>query len=370
MAGILDWYSNPANQGLLNLSAGLLQAGGPSRTPVGFGQALGQGLMQGAQGLQNAQQMQMQQQRNQLQEQMIQAQLAEMKRKSSAPINMGPGSVLLDPNTKEPLFQAPFAPRPEAQPMGPQSPLGKMAADLKSGLITQEQFDEQFKRMTAPPVPLVQMPGQQQETAFQKRVGTEMGEQYSTLLKADMNAPATIGKYQRLGSLLGQVQTGKFKGATTDIKAAAKSLGIDLSALGVADDVAPAQAARALSNQIALELRNPAGGAGMPGALSDKDREFLIQSIPGLENDPSAVGKMIDYRVKLAQREQEVARKARAYRKKNGKFDEGFYDELQEWSAKNPLFPEIKNEAPKPVAETLTPEEAKELEQLRLRFKK
>jgi hypothetical protein len=143
-----------------------------------------------------------------------------------------------------------------------------------------------------------------------------------------------------LGSLLGQVSTGKFKGATTDIKAAAKSLGIDLNAIGVADDVAPAQAARALSNQMALELRNPAGGAGMPGALSDKDREFLLQSIPGLENDPSAIGKMIEYRVKLEQRSQKVARMARDYRKKNGRFDDGFFDELQEWSEKNPLFPQ------------------------------
>jgi hypothetical protein len=62
MAGILDWFSNPANQGLLNLSAGLMQAGGPSRMPVSFGQALGQGFQQGAQGLQQAQQAQMQQQ--------------------------------------------------------------------------------------------------------------------------------------------------------------------------------------------------------------------------------------------------------------------------------------------------------------------
>jgi hypothetical protein len=191
------------------------------------------------------------------------------------------------------------------------------------------------------PTPLVKNDiNLREETEFGKKVGAEMGEQYAGLLKADMNAPTTIAKYHRLGSLLGQVSTGKFKGATTDIKAAAKSLGIDLNAIGVADDVAPAQAARALSNQMALELRNPAGGAGMPGALSDKDREFLLQSIPGLENDPSAIGKMIEYRVKLEQRSQKVARMARDYRKKNGRFDDGFFDELQEWSEKNPLFPQ------------------------------
>jgi hypothetical protein len=140
--------------------------------------------------------------------------------------------------------------------------------------------------------------------------------------------------------------------------------------MGIADDVAPAQAARSLTNQLALEMRNPAGGAGMPGALSDKDREFLMQSIPGLENDPAAIGTMIDYRVRLAKREQQVAKMARAYRKKNGKFDEGFFDELQEWSEKNPLFSEARN-TPKPAPKAgLSAEEQKELEALRQRFQK
>jgi hypothetical protein len=364
VAGILDWFGDPANQGLLNLSAGLLQASGPSLKPVSFGQALGQGMQQGMQGFQQAQQMNQQQQ-------LFDLQKAEAARRASMPMSGGPGTAFIRPGETEPFYTVPFAPRPEAAAPGPESPLGKLSFDLKQGLITKEQFDEQFKKLTAPPTPLVTIGGEQQESAFQKRLGQEMGDQYANLLKADMNAPATIGKYERLSGLLSSVNTGKFKGATTDLKAAAKSLGIDLNALGVTDDVAPAQAARALSNQIALELRNPAGGAGMPGALSDKDREFLIASIPGLENDPQAIGKMIEYRVKLARREQEVAKKARAYRKKNGRFDESFYDELQEWSDKNPLFPNAQP-APKPAvpAGALTPEETAELEELRKRFKK
>jgi hypothetical protein len=51
--------------------------------------------------------------------------------------------------------------------------------------------------------------------------------------------------------------------------------------------------------------------------------------------------------VELAKREQQVAKMARAYRKKNnGTFDEGFYDELAEWSAKNPLFKDSPKAAP------------------------
>ena len=178
----------------------------------------------------------------------------------------------------------------------------------------------------------------QAEQKFSEAQAAEMSKQYSDLLRADFNAPATIAKYQRLGSLLSQSGPGKFKATTTGIKSAAKGLGIDLAALGVTDDLAPAQAAIALTNQLALELRNPAGGAGMPGAMSDKDREFLMQSVPGLENDPAAIPLMIEYRVKVAQREQDVARMARAYKKRTGRFDEGFYNELAEWSARNPLF--------------------------------
>ena len=352
------YLDDPRTHGILNLAAGLLQAGGPSRTPVGFGQALGMGMQQGLSGYQQAQQAQMM---NEFRRRQLQMQEEEAKRKATAPINMSPGGVLLDPTTRQPIFQAPFAPRAPVAAPGPESPLGKLAFDLKNGLIDQKQFDEQFKKLTAPSSPLVTVDNRQMGK-FDETVGRELGEQYSGLLKADMNAPSTIAKYERLGNLLGQVNTGKFKGATTDIKATAKSLGIDLTALGVADDVAPAQAARALSNQIALELRNPAGGAGMPGALSDKDREFLLQSIPGLENDPQAVSKMIEYRVKLAKREQEVAKKARAYRKKNGKFDEGFFDELSEWSAKNPLFPEAGKDVQMP---TLSPKAQKYLDSVK-----
>jgi hypothetical protein len=57
VAGILEWANDPANMGLLNLSAGLLQASGPSLKPVSFGQALGQGMQQGTQAYQNASQL-------------------------------------------------------------------------------------------------------------------------------------------------------------------------------------------------------------------------------------------------------------------------------------------------------------------------
>lgn len=272
------------------------------------------------------------------------------------PHEVSPGASLVGRDGKL-LYQAPHKPEPVRQ-----SDLSLLLAErqaLPPGDPRIPHYDDKLKKLTTHQPPTAVTVDTRQESEFNKKVGAEFGEQYAGLMRADMNAPATIGKYQRLGTLLGEVGTGKFKGGTVEMKAAMKGFGFDLNALGIRDDVAPAQAARALANQMALELRNPAGGAGMPGALSDQDRQFLLQMIPSLESDPAAWPKMIDYRVKLAEREQQVAKMARAYRKKNnGKFDEGFFDELQGWSAKNPLF----KEANRPVAPVLSPKAQKYLD--------
>lgn len=372
MNGVLSQF-DPKTLALLQTGLGMMQASGPSRTPVSFGQAFGQA---GGQGLQAYQQQSLFNQKMAEEQRLAEerkkkeqalAQLASDPRMAQYGnlLQVAPQAAIDRAFPKPTEADSPFA-KVSPKDYTPESvrnfSMTRNPADLvavadpakdddlavalrNAGVAPdspqwRKAYEDRAKKLTTTS-PLVQMAPE--ESAFQKKVGGEMGEQYAGLMRADMNAPASIGKYQRLGQLLTSVNTGKFKGTTTELKAAAKSIGIDLNAIGVGDDVAPSQAARALANQLALEMRNPAGGAGMPGALSDKDREFLIQSIPGLENDPGAIGTMIEYRVRLAKREQQVAKMARAYRKKNsGKFDEGFYDELQEWSNKNPLFPEGK----------------------------
>ena len=47
MAGLLSLFQNPEQAGMLGISTGLLNAGGPSRIPVSFGQAMGSSLLQG-----------------------------------------------------------------------------------------------------------------------------------------------------------------------------------------------------------------------------------------------------------------------------------------------------------------------------------
>lgn len=62
MAGFFDSFNDPSTQGLLAMSAGLLQAGGPSRLPVSLGSALGQGAFSGINAAQAARAQQAQQQ--------------------------------------------------------------------------------------------------------------------------------------------------------------------------------------------------------------------------------------------------------------------------------------------------------------------
>lgn len=173
-----------------------------------------------------------------------------------------------------------------------------------------------------------------------KTIGEFEGKLFSETQAAAKNAAKLAQDYGSLDTLLQNVNTGKYKGTTTDIKKAAKTFGIDLESIGITDDVAPVEAARAIQNQIALSLRNPSAGEGMPGAMSDQDRNFLNQIPPGIEFTPEGRKIAVKIQNKKAERARELAKMARQYRKENGGFDAGFEDLASAYNAVNPLFDE------------------------------
>jgi hypothetical protein len=188
-----------------------------------------------------------------------------------------------------------------------------------------------------------------QETEESKTVGKFFGDNYAKVQEAGMNAQGSLNRLGRLGGLLEGVETGKFAPLGVEVAKTAESLGLKID-----PKLANKEAAIALSSEIALQLRNPAGGAGMPGAMSDADRNFLAGMVPGIEKTPEGRKTIIETARKLAQRDIEVAKMARDYRKKNGTINEGFYDELARFSAANPLFgaqqaPGAAAGAPKPT---------------------
>jgi hypothetical protein len=161
----------------------------------------------------------------------------------------------------------------------------------------------------------------------------DVAEQRKAMVNAGFNAPNNIARYQQIGQLLADVDGGKFTPAGTELASALNGFGFKLD-----KNLPNKEAAMALANQAALELRSPAGGAGMPGALSDADRNYLVSMTPNQAQSAQGRAQIIRDYIAVQQRNMQVAQFVRNYEKKYGKLDNGFFDQLQQWSNANPLF--------------------------------
>ncbi len=261
----------------------------------------------------------------------MQAQLAALNQKERVKVGAGETIGQFQGDKFVPAFSAPDKP-----------PTG-MTRDAAGNLVYDPNYlkgQEQIRKAGATNVTVDAK--SKQENAFATAFGKQNAEDYATLMKNDAMAGNKLNKLSRLESLLASSgKTGKLTPAGMELQSAAASLGFKV------DPKLPfQQAAQALSNEMALEMRNPSGGAGMPGALSDSDRRFLTEMVPNLSKTPEGNKILIDSAKKLAQREKDVAKLAREYRQKTGKFDEGFYQQLADYSASHPLFPQVQSTAP------------------------
>lgn len=392
--GMMD--EDPRRQGLLSAALAGLAASGPSTKPVSFGQTLGQAGMQGMQSMRDAEQfgmardmknLQMEQMRFQQQKAQQEMQQREQIQSLIPMFSKDPAAMLMAQTgdfkgaverlypkaeyelkeTRTPDGKTQYSYIPKNPMAGQVMPSGAAPAvkrqlvnvpvDGQPGVTRQVWVAEgesdgvgvggmKFPEILNPRVreakKEVAAAGasrnnttvvSNQEKEESKVVGKAFGEQYADIQKAGINAQSTINRVERLNALLQNVQTGKLTPFGTEVAKTAASLGINIDS-----NLGNKEAAASLANEMALQLRNPAGGAGMPGAMSDADREFLKSMTPGLSTTPEGRKMMTETTIKIAKRDQEVAKLARDYRKKNGSLDEGFYDVLSAYSNANPLF--------------------------------
>ena len=134
---------------------------------------------------------------------------------------------------------------------------------------------------------------------------------YTGLQDASRSSEKLSMDYRLIDSLIGDAYSGGGAAQAQAVKKLVRIVGVDVG------NVAGPEAAAMVSNALALKLRNPAGGAGMPGAMSDRDREFLTQMVPGLTTTPEGRKLMIEVQKRIAERDRAVARDARDYRLKN-----------------------------------------------------
>ena len=173
---------------------------------------------------------------------------------------------------------------------------------------------------------------------YRKALDKKLADRFIAIQDGAEQARGKLATLDALGTALQQSgQTGWGAEALLDVQKAGRTLGLDIG-----ENLDAKETARALGNQLALQLRNPSSGAGMPGAMSDKDREFLVSSVPGLTKLPDGNARLIDFMKRIEQRNIDVARLAQEYDERNGQIDNGFFKELGEWADANPLFPDTK----------------------------
>ena len=94
------------------------------------------------------------------------------------------------------------------------------------------------------------------------------------------NSAALRQKTKQMQELLDSgLQTGALAGLTKSAKSFVQSFFPDVEISGLKE----AEVFGALSNQLALLVRNPKSDMGLPGATSNRDLSFLISSVPNLE---------------------------------------------------------------------------------------
>ena len=172
------------------------------------------------------------------------------------------------------------------------------------------------------------------ETEYDKTIGKQYAEEFGKYQDAGRKAESNIARMNAISKLLDGIDTHAGTNVGMKIAGGARAVGLNI------DPNLPAkEAAEALANEMALQSR---AGGQMPGAMSDKDREFLQAMNPNVAQTPQGRAQLIEVRKRIAQRERDIARLAREYAAQNrGRLDSGFEAVLSDFAEKNPLFPDV-----------------------------
>jgi hypothetical protein len=345
---------------LTQLGIGLMGQG-PSATPQSPLQGLATGLQganamsaQRAQESQNERQMQMAEAQFGMQQEEFGLKKQEMeyeqiRRQKMEELISGLPKEMQDAARADPdSFWKAYAESKFPKESGPQSAIAKARADLAAGRMTQPEYDAFVQKETyiRPPDQVnvnASMP--KLESAFATSFGKGEGEAAAALAN-DVGASAA-SQLEQLSALKQAVAELQASGGDTNAAAPlklkatqiAQALGLDPTSFGLPENAGPAELINSISNKLAMQARNPAGGAGMPGAMSDADRAFLSQTVPGLDNSPQGMAAKIDVAEKVAQRQSEMS-----YLWNSGRYEqtqEGFRQFKKDWAdytKAHPLF--------------------------------
>ena len=168
---------------------------------------------------------------------------------------------------------------------------------------------------------------------------TAASKMFQSAIEGGASARSHLANLDAVEMALKDLPTGAGASRIADIGAFLHSYGLDPKTFGLPDSASAAQVSGALLKPLILELRNPAGGAGMPGSLSDSDRKFLESSTASIENTPGANAGIIMLQRRMQQRNLDIENLAIQHEEANGgNVTPTFLREVRDWSAAHPLF--------------------------------
>ncbi len=218
--------------------------------------------------------------------------------------------------------------------------------NLPGGNVQRDRFDPQTGQLSQvvgnkPPASVTNI-DMKQESAYKTARGKDFAKLHADADASAISAQTRIAKLDRLGSLMKGFETGGLVPSMTAVQNIGETFGIKV------DSNLPAkQAFEALSNELALMMRNTGEGNGMPGNMSNADREYLVTTVPSLGKSKGGNMKIIETARTLAQREVEKSKQMAAYEAKHGQLDSKFLAQWNDYVESHPMFPKVEQSSPK-----------------------
>lgn len=186
------------------------------------------------------------------------------------------------------------------------------------------------------------------ETKFDEVIAKGSGKDLEDRVAASKASTEKLLRLEQMEKLVNdpRVTQGKWADWWLEGKKIAQGAGFNV------EGVREGEALRSIGNQFALQLRNTAGGEGMPGALSDQDRNFLLASIPGLTNTQAGNQMMIKMMREIEQYKLRANTEAQRYIYAN-KSNVGLTEHMDRWTKEHPVISEAtKREAEATIKST------------------
>jgi len=175
---------------------------------------------------------------------------------------------------------------------------------------------------------------------------------YDDVQRGADGAQTMIDNLEQLEAAL---DTGVRTGTAAEAEQGLRKIGV-MMGVGDADKVAAGELIQAIGNKLALQVRAPGGeSGGMPGAMSDADREFLKQTVASLGKTEAGNRQLIGVLRAVATRNLAISDMAIDYAAEKGQLDAGFDRQVRDYVRANPLRKTIEAETAKRVQDKPAP---------------